>query len=126
MAVCGRVTLDPGKQSRYCYKSIIGLDVLRAWINLCGHATDASGSERRKWKAPMVLVAIFTKLFQQLVIDVVGPLPVTETGYRYIPTMLCPATKFPEVLALREATSECCEFTTVYLFLNWIPSRDPN
>lgn len=78
-----------------------------------------------KWKAPMVLVAIITKLLQRLVIDVVGPLPVTETGYRYIPTILCPATKFPEVPALREAT-ECCEFATVYRFLSWIPFQDPN
>lgn len=51
------------------------------------------GKAQDKWKAPVVLVAIITKLFQQLVIDVVGPLPVTETGY--ILTMLCPSHKVP-------------------------------
>lgn len=38
-------------------------------------------------------------------IDIVGPLPTTTSGYRYLLTLLCPATKFPEAVPLREATS---------------------
>lgn len=34
-----------------------------------------------------------------------GPLPVTKSGHRYILTMLCPATKYPEVVSLKELSS---------------------
>lgn len=64
------------------------------------------GKPGDKAKAPMKLVPIITEPFRRLVIDTVGPLPVTQSGYRHILTVLCPATKFPEAVPLKELSSE--------------------
>ncbi|XP_064474611.1 uncharacterized protein LOC135388765 isoform X1 [Ornithodoros turicata] len=63
------------------------------------------GKSTDQWKAPLKLVPIITEPFKRLVIDTVGPLPQTKSGYRYILTLLCPATKFPEAVPLKEITS---------------------
>ncbi|KAM7298704.1 uncharacterized protein ISCGN_019278 [Ixodes scapularis] len=63
------------------------------------------GKSSDKHKAPMRLVPIITEPFRRLVIDIVGPLPVTQSGYRYILTAVCPATKFPEAIPLKEVNS---------------------
>lgn len=64
-----------------------------------------TGRPNEKRKAPLTLVPVITEPFKKLALDVVGPLPTTETGYRYILTVLCPASKFPEAVPLREQTS---------------------
>lgn len=64
-----------------------------------------TGKPGEKWKAPLKLVPIISEPFRRLVIDIVGPLPATKSGYRYLFTMLCPATKFPEAIPLKEPTS---------------------
>ncbi|XP_077538732.1 uncharacterized protein LOC144151500 [Haemaphysalis longicornis] len=63
------------------------------------------GKPGDKTKAPMKLVPIITEPFRRLVIDTVGPLPVTTSGYRHILTVLCPATKFPEAVPFKELSS---------------------
>lgn len=64
-----------------------------------------TGKPNEKWKAPLVKVPIVMEPFARIVIDLVGPLPKTKSGYKHILTILCPATKFPEAVPLREATS---------------------
>lgn len=63
------------------------------------------GKPGDKAKAPMKLVPVITEPFRRLVIDTVGPLPATTSGYRHILTVLCPATKFPEAVPLKELSS---------------------
>lgn len=63
------------------------------------------GKPHDKKKAPMRLVPLITEPFRRLVIDTVGPLPVSKSGYRYVLTLLCPATKFPEACPLKELNS---------------------
>ncbi|XP_049272006.1 uncharacterized protein LOC125758637 [Rhipicephalus sanguineus] len=63
------------------------------------------GKPGDKWKAPLRLVPLITEPFRRLVIDTVGPLPKSKSGYRYLLTMLCPATKFPEAIPLKELSS---------------------
>lgn len=53
----------------------------------------------------MKLVPIISQPFKGLVIDTVGPLQATDSGHRYILTVLCPATKFPEAVLLKELSS---------------------
>lgn len=55
----------------------------------------------------MKLVPIITEPFRKLVIDVVGPLPESRSGCRYILTILCVGTKFPEAIPLKELNSPC-------------------
>uniref|UniRef100_A0A6G5ABV5 RNA-directed DNA polymerase n=1 Tax=Rhipicephalus microplus TaxID=6941 RepID=A0A6G5ABV5_RHIMP len=64
-----------------------------------------AGKSTDKWKAPMKLVPIITEPFRRLVIDIVGPLPESRQGCRYILTALCVATKFPEAIPLKELNS---------------------
>lgn len=53
----------------------------------------------------MCLVPIITEAFLRLVLDNVGPFRATWSGNRFIMTALCPATKFPEAVPLRELSS---------------------
>lgn len=63
------------------------------------------GKPNERCKAPLTLVPVITEPFQRLVIDVVGPLPTSRSGYKYILTMVCPATKFPEAVPLKQQCS---------------------
>lgn len=63
------------------------------------------GKPHDRCKVPMQLVPIITEPFKRMVIDIVGPLPVTERGNKYLLTILCPATKFPEAVPLKELSS---------------------
>ncbi|XP_064463444.1 uncharacterized protein LOC135374410 [Ornithodoros turicata] len=63
------------------------------------------GKPNKRCKAPLKRVPLIAEPFRRLVIDIVGPLPVTQSGYKYILTMLCPATKFPEAVLLRQVNS---------------------
>lgn len=63
------------------------------------------GKPHDKCKVPMTLVPVITEPFKRLVIDIVGPLPLTERGNKYLLTMLCPGTKFPEAVPLKELSS---------------------
>lgn len=53
----------------------------------------------------MKSVPIITESFRKLVIDVVGPLPESRSGCRYILTILCVGTMFPETIPLKELNS---------------------
>lgn len=64
-----------------------------------------TGRPNERRKAPLTLVPIITEPFKRLVIDVVGPLPTTKTGFKYLLTILCPASKFPEAVPMKEQTS---------------------
>lgn len=74
------------------------------WVKSCD-TCQRVGKSTDKLKAPMRLVPVITEPFRRLVIDIVGPLPATQDGHRYILTALCPATKFPEAVPLRELSS---------------------
>jgi len=63
------------------------------------------GKANERYKAPMKLVATIKEPFHRLIIDIVGPLPKTAAGNRYILTMLCAATRFPEAVPLDVASS---------------------
>ena len=57
--------------------------------------------------APMALTETITEPFDKLIVDLVGPIrPKTKVGYLYILTALCPATKFPEAIPLKQADSQ--------------------
>ncbi|KAH6938900.1 hypothetical protein HPB50_014687 [Hyalomma asiaticum] len=55
-------------------------------------------------KAPIELVPLITEPFK-LPVDVVGPIPVIKSGYKYLLTMVFPAIKFPEAIQLSEVNA---------------------
>ncbi|KAI2645228.1 Retrovirus-related Pol polyprotein [Labeo rohita] len=55
--------------------------------------------------APLKPIPVLNEPFEKLVIDCVGPLPKTKSGYVYLLTMMCSATRFLEAVPLRSLKS---------------------
>lgn len=51
--------------------------------------------------APLHPIPALGEPFQRVLLDCVGPLPKTKSGYQYILTLMCAATRFPEAIPLR-------------------------
>ena len=56
-------------------------------------------------KAPLYPIPAVSEPFSQIVIDVVGPLPKTKSGFEYLLTIMDRTTRFPEVIPLRSIKS---------------------
>ena len=52
-------------------------------------------------EAPIQPEPVFEEPFSRVVIDCVGPLPKTKSGNRYLLTVMCASTRFPEAISLR-------------------------
>ncbi|XP_068229691.1 uncharacterized protein [Palaemon carinicauda] len=52
-------------------------------------------------KAPLIPIPAVEEPFTQIVIDIVGPLPKTKTGFQYMLTIMDRTTRFPEVIPVR-------------------------
>lgn len=81
-----------------CFKDV------ENYVRSCD-ACQRVGKPGDKSKAPLRLVPLITEPFRRLVIDTVGPLPPSRSGCKYLLTMLCPATKFPEAIPLKDLSS---------------------
>ncbi|XP_066971749.1 uncharacterized protein [Macrobrachium rosenbergii] len=57
-------------------------------------------------EAPLNPIPAIGEPFSELVIDVVGPLPKTKSGYIYLLTIMDRASRFPEAFPLRRITSK--------------------
>ncbi|XP_066965398.1 uncharacterized protein [Macrobrachium rosenbergii] len=57
-------------------------------------------------KAPLKPIPAIGEPFSEIVIDVVGPLPRTQSGYMYLLTVMDRASRFPEAFPLRKVTSK--------------------
>ena len=62
---------------------------------------------------PMPIIGV---PFDQLALDIVGPLPKTSRGHRYILVMVDYATRYPEALPLRAATAKAVARELMLLF----------
>ncbi|XP_068206183.1 uncharacterized protein [Palaemon carinicauda] len=52
-------------------------------------------------KPPIIPIPAVEEPFTQIVIDIVGPLPKTKTGFQYMLTIMDRTTRFPEVIPVR-------------------------
>ena len=57
-------------------------------------------------RAPLKPVEIVTEPFKKIAIDIVGELPRTTTGYKYILTIVDYATRYPEAIPLRTTNAK--------------------
>ena len=59
-----------------------------------------------RWQPGMIVVVVITVPFSRLAFDVVGPLPRTKSGYKYILTCMCYASKYPEAIPLKKVDAQ--------------------
>ena len=56
-------------------------------------------------KAPLIPIPSVSEPFQEVVIDIVGPLPRTKGGNEYILTLMDRMSRFPEAIPIRSIRS---------------------
>ncbi|GFV86248.1 retrovirus-related Pol polyprotein from transposon 412 [Trichonephila clavipes] len=110
------VTKTKSRIARYfywpqCYKEI------EEFVKTCDPCQRAGKAKDQK-KAPMQLVPVISEVFSKLNVDAVGPLPTTPTGNKYLLTVICMSSKYPDAVTMPDIAS-----TTVVEALFQIFSR---
>ncbi len=54
----------------------------------------------------MGITPIATETFESVAVDLVGPFPRSKSGYKYLLTIICLASKYPEALPLKSITAD--------------------
>ena len=75
---------------------------VREYCRTCERCQLTGGRNR---KVPMIPLPIVGKPFQRIAMDVVGPLPRTQKGNRFILVLSDYATRYPEAIPLRSVTA---------------------
>ena len=57
-------------------------------------------------RAPLQPLPVITTPFAKIAFDIVGPLPKTKSGFKYLLTSMCYASKYPEAIPLKRVTAE--------------------
>ena len=71
------------------------------FCNSC-HVCQLVGKPNQKiQRAPLVPIPAFEEPFSRVIIDCVGPLPKTRSGNKYLLTIMCASTHFPEAVPLQ-------------------------
>lgn len=73
-------------------------------------------THRRVPKAPMIPLPVVSEPFQRVAMDIVGPLPRSHAGNRYVLVVCDYATRNPEAMALRNIDAESVAEELVKLF----------
>ena len=71
---------------------------------------------RSSARNPLVPMPIIETPFDRIALDIVGPLPKTSRGHRYILVLVDYATRYPEALPLRAATAKAVARELMLLF----------
>ncbi len=66
--------------------------------------------------APLYPIPAVGEPFERVIVDCVGPLPRTKTGYQYLLTIMCVATRYPEAVPLRKITAAAVTKALVKIF----------
>ena len=73
-------------------------------------------SPRRTPPAPLIPLPIIDEPFSRIAMDIVGPLPRSRSGKKYILVVCDYATRYPEAIALKSIDAECIAEELVKLF----------
>ena len=73
-------------------------------------------SSRRVSRAPLIPLPIIAEPFRRIAMDIVGPLPKSRSGKRYILVICDYATRYPEAVALRSTDAEHVATELIHLF----------
>ena len=68
-------------------------------------------------KVPLERMPLIDVPFKRVAVDIIGKIfPTTESGYRYILTMVCYATRYPEAVPLKHISTEAVAEALVSMF----------
>ena len=67
-------------------------------------------------RAPLRPVEVVTEPFKKIAIDIVGELPRSTSGYKYILTIVDYATRYPEAIPLRTTNSKAIADALIQYF----------
>ena len=73
-------------------------------------------SRQRPKRAPLVLPPVISEPFSRIAMDIVGPLPRSQSGHRYVLVVCDYATRYPEAVPLRSIDVEAVAETLVTIF----------
>lgn len=100
-------------KDRY-YWSTMKRDI-RNYIKTC-HSCQLNKTNFKPTKQPMEITTTSEKPFQRLAIDIVGPLPITEQGNRFIITAQDDLTKYSFAIAVPNHEAETVVEKLLYIF----------
>ena len=81
--------------------------VKRAVEEYCRHCAECQiNSPKVEYRSPLIPLPIIETPFSRIGMDIVGPLPKSSRGHRYILVILDYATRYPEAIPLRSATGK--------------------
>ena len=69
-------------------------------------------------------IPVNARRFGDLMLDVVGPLPTSTDGMRYLLTIICRTSRFIDAIPMADATSENCTNTLVSAWISWFGLPD--
>ena len=67
-------------------------------------------------RAPMIQRPVISQPFEQVVLDIVGPLPKAKGGARFFLTAACMVTRWPEATLLRVITAKEVAEAVIQIF----------
>ena len=73
---------------------------VKSYVRTCGGCQLAA--KQHKSRAPLQPLPCVGEPFQKVAFDLVGPLPRTPSGHKYLLTAMCLYTKFPEAIPLKK------------------------
>ena len=80
------------------------------WLDVKEFVRSCAGCQRaarnNNARAPLQPLPCVSEPFEKVAFDLVGPLPRTSSGYKYILTMICLFTKYPEAIPLKRVDNE--------------------
>ena len=92
----------------------------RVWLDVKSFVKSCGGCQRAarntNAKAPLQPLPCVSEPFEKVAFDLVGPLPRTCSGFKYILTMMCLFTKYPEAIPLKRVDTETVLDAMVEIF----------
>lgn len=71
--------------------------------------------------APLYPIPEVCEPFERVLVDCVGPLPRTKAGNKFLVTVMCASTRFPEVFPVRKITTPIVvKALTKFFFIVWL------
>lgn len=78
---------------------------VRQYCKTC-HICQVSGKPNQTIpQFPLYLIPVVGEPFEHVIVDCVGPFPRTKAGNKFLLTIMCSATRFPEAIPMRKITT---------------------